>query len=1625
MIQALMIGLMATAAAVCPCENLVGDPSPPVITLNGYTPLYLRCNDEYVELGAKANSVCDGNLDERVIVDNSAVDTTVPGIYTVTYSVTDDCGTETTKNRIVEVLSDFEFEPLGSVYKEPYTLSGLSALADLLGIPLSDVQDLYDPDLAEYIEDVYITAWDCKQPYDDSGAFAYDECEGDLTSQIIVEGANDVLTGEPLTFYPVVYSIPNPPRDMDPQFRLRIVAIVDYIRPTISVTGKGYQAARPQDSGYTPPDDWWYPYLLARYERKYGSSQWFGDPIENPLPATLDLPSTGIWASSTVGVKEEWAADPMQWVCDKPEYIDPGAIAFDDCEGYLDPREMVVAITRSSTGNCGFPEGRERFVYVARLGDLDGDLIDTRCDASYVLEEPYDIYDIEQLLYDDFFIADTDDEYGLNFDEAASIYPALMMFDFYSMDDDANGLLEQYELEPECDGNPFPPLDFWPNCWHGYRVYYFMRDSFGNIVYTQTRIVEPFYGVGFTGIEGTTTVNCGDDFSPTEGVKAYDTCQGDITNRMVITGSVDTSTPATYELLYSALSNYGRYGQASRRIDVVDNTSPLIILLDEFGDPTDEPDIELPWCSWRIRAAGELYGLDWWNSLYWRHPYTGWGVYELCDDAERLTGEVGLGGGTDIREALEFLKNPRDQGVPVSEVNEYLGEYSLYHNLIDINGNYAPPTIRKVNIVSSSPRFTLNGDVLITHECGEEYTESGIAAIQDVLEGGTDNACYTGEIEEGKSYNPVYFKVSYKKVPPDVEPESIGFQPYIEGETVITIDEFVLGDNKIIYRATNPLGYSTDITRTVRVDDRYGPDLTAEFFGFEGEGPDENNVYQFDCLNVLETDVSEYLNINAIDSCDGDLIDEVESEVLRETQENGTGIYTVRLTVVDTGGNVVEIETPQFVSISTDDPSIDLGTWAGATEGPYSLYECASDFVEPDDFAALDGCGSDLGAPDGELSEDEPGVAVWAWALDETGEPLWEDVEGTLEPVVYSYEEFTAMPGDYLVVYTAYDLWDNTYPVLSTEDGLPPLFDGDGNLLVDESGNLEVDFARLVRVEDRTAPVITLSGNTSITINCGIPFLDPGFDAQDACDGDLTDGVVVGGDVLDVNELGAYIITYNVTDSAGNAAAQKTRTVIVEDSIIPTITLLGNTEIILECGIDMFEEPGVLASDGCVGDLTEMVEVGGDAVESGIVGDYTITYTVSDNDANQALVERIIHVVDTTPPVITLEQSQIINVECGFEYTDPGFVAADACSGDLSENVVVTGDAVDTAVLGSYAITYTVSDPADNTTESIRTVNVVDTTPPEITLPGDNPVNTPWGEPYSEPVGYTAVDACEGVLTNAIVVSGEDLVDTSVIGSYEVRYEVVDSKGNRAVEIRMVNVVDPSAPTITLIGDASLTLECASPFEDPGATATDEIDGDLTDDIVVKTDPNMSFVPGVYEVAYSVTNSRGSSSEAVRTVTVTDATAPALALRGASAISVDCGDPIFILDDYAFAEDLCDSTPEVSRIGTVDTDIPGVYTVQYTATDSAGNTAQTELTVTVRDNCPQVEEGETEGEDMEGEVEGEGEGEPEECTGCRACLGCCPDEEGKWLPKDWLGDWLLIGLSMLVLASFATSRRFR
>jgi arylsulfatase A-like enzyme len=329
------------------------------------------------------------------------------------------------------------------------------------------------------------------------------------------------------------------------------------------------------------------------------------------------------------------------------------------------------------------------------------------------------------------------------------------------------------------------------------------------------------------------------------------------------------------------------------------------------------------------------------------------------------------------------------------------------------------------------------------------------------------------------------------------------------------------------------------------------------------------------------------------------------------------------------------------------------------------------------------------------------------------------------------------------------------------------------------------------------APVLTRNGPATINIVAGDAYVDAGATAFDAEDGDISGDVVVGGDVVDTNAAGTYVVTYDVTDSDGAAATQVTRTVIVAANSPPVITLNGSATVNIIEGYG-YTDAGATATDAEDGDISAEIVVGGDVVDANTPGTYVVTYDVTDSDGAAATqVMRTVIVAVNSPPVITLNGDANVTLLVGSSYTDAGATASDLEDGDVSANIVVGGDMVDTDSIGTYVITYNVSDSAGKAaTEVTRIVNVrpFDQNPPVITLIGSDNVTVGLWTPYNEP-GATATDDVDGDLTAAIVVGG-DVVNTGKVGVYVITYNVSDAAGNAADEVTRTVVVPAPEPTV-------------------------------------------------------------------------------------------------------------------------------------------------------------------------------------------------------------------------------------
>jgi hypothetical protein len=306
-----------------------------------------------------------------------------------------------------------------------------------------------------------------------------------------------------------------------------------------------------------------------------------------------------------------------------------------------------------------------------------------------------------------------------------------------------------------------------------------------------------------------------------------------------------------------------------------------------------------------------------------------------------------------------------------------------------------------------------------------------------------------------------------------------------------------------------------------------------------------------------------------------------------------------------------------------------------------------------------------------------------------------------------------------------------------------------------------------------------------------------------------------------------------------------------------------------------------------------------------------------------------------------------------------GATAMDSVYGDLTSLIVWTGS-VYTSKCTTYAIIYSVTNPAHTTASKTQTI-IIDCAAPEITLNGDNPMSLAVGAVYSEP-GATAIDNIDGTLTSKIIITGT--VSTAQEHTDTVTYTVSDRAGNKTTEKRAVTIYKPLVkdtipPVIVLRGSMDTSVKVGNSFVDPGYTASDNIDGNVTANIIVSGSVNTAAV-GTYTLTYTVSDKAGNNAvPQTRIVRVLkqgggpDVTPPVITLKPRIAgrdptapdtVKVGSGpyiDPGFVaIDDVDGNVSANVAITELyGKTLPINTSAAGAYTLKYTVSDKAGNTA--------------------------------------------------------------------------------------
>jgi len=226
---------------------------------------------------------------------------------------------------------------------------------------------------------------------------------------------------------------------------------------------------------------------------------------------------------------------------------------------------------------------------------------------------------------------------------------------------------------------------------------------------------------------------------------------------------------------------------------------------------------------------------------------------------------------------------------------------------------------------------------------------------------------------------------------------------------------------------------------------------------------------------------------------------------------------------------------------------------------------------------------------------------------------------------------------------------------------------------------------------------------------------------------------------------------------------------------------------------------------------------------------------------------------------LRMNGEQEVEIEYGAVFEDPGaqaFVSGTVLLQKPEVVDVTVSGYVDTKTVGTYSLIYTAR--FENIEKTLtRTVYVVDTKPPIITLVSDPDTYTLPGQPYQEE-GFAAYDEYDGDITDRV----RRVEDNGVV-----YYRVKDSSGNVARIARQIVYNDKIPPKLSLLGMQTVTIYKGTAYQDAGCSATDNCSGDISDRVTVSGAVDQNTI-GSYVLTYRVEDDYGNVDETQRIVHV-------------------------------------------------------------------------------------------------------------------------------------------------------------
>ena len=297
------------------------------------------------------------------------------------------------------------------------------------------------------------------------------------------------------------------------------------------------------------------------------------------------------------------------------------------------------------------------------------------------------------------------------------------------------------------------------------------------------------------------------------------------------------------------------------------------------------------------------------------------------------------------------------------------------------------------------------------------------------------------------------------------------------------------------------------------------------------------------------------------------------------------------------------------------------------------------------------------------------------------------------------------------------------------------------------------------------APIITLTGSSTVNFYIGDTYTDTGATAEDDVDGNITDNIITSGLPIDTTATGTHIITYNISDSAGNLADEVIRTVIVNEVLLESIEITNQaTKLIYTIGEEL--DITDLEVTRFYNNGTEQIEIITVGNITGFNSSATATnqiLTITINEKTTTYTIDIIPVPDITPPTIAetvpiptptndnTPEYTFNSIEAG-TITYNGLCVSDNTAAIVGDNTIIFNELAD----GIYNDCYiTVTDISDNISNVLAISDfTIDTTAPMviITSPEDGLITNQ----STTTIEYTI----DGIVysDDEILVEGENIV---------------------------------------------------------------------------------------------------------------------------------------------------------------------------------------------------------------------------------------------------------------------------